>query len=146
MTMKIRLIALTMVTAALALSGCSFSDSSKIGSDSSKSIIDSASYSFNSSSDSSRTRQENYQNDVSEYTTEYVRSSHGTINDFLDHLGEMAQNRGITNWESDRSTYLGIGRGLKKANLGTPQTSAFIDSFSGNDPTKKQTIIDGFNR
>lgn len=137
-------IVLTLTVAALA--GCSFSKSSESSSDSSKSIFDMASSPFKSSSDSSADEQEEFENDVADYTAEFVTSSTGTLDDFRAHLSELAQDHGITNWEGDRYTYLGIGRGLKKAKLGKPQISAFTESLSGNDPMKKQAIEDGLKK
>lgn len=128
------------------LTGCSFSTSSESSSGSSKSIFDITSSPFTSSSDSSTTEQEKFENEVAAYTTEFVTSSTGTLDQYREHLSELAQENGITNWESDRTTYLGIGRGLKKAKLGKPQISAFSESLSGNDPMKKQAIEDGLKK
>lgn len=142
--MKTRLLLnLQAVLLAFILAGCSFSESS---SDSSKGVFDLASSPLSSSSDSSRTAREKYENNVADYTAEFVTSSSGTMEKFRDHLGELAESRGISNWESDRITYLGIGRGLKKADLGTPQISAFTESLSGNDPIKKQGIEEGLKK
>ena len=127
----------------LSLSGCSLFESS---SDSSVSPFNLLSSPFASSSDSSRTAQEKYEQDVADYTAEFVTASSGTVGTFRDHLGQLAQSHGIVNWESDRITYLGIGEGLKKAHLSGPQLSAFTESLSDNDPMKKQAIEDGLKK
>lgn len=137
-------VVLTLIS--LILAGCSFSNSSESSSDSSKGILDVTSSVFTSSSDSSGNENAKYENDVSDYTKEFVTSSTGTLDNFREHLSELAQDHGVTNWEGDRYTYLGIGRGLKKAKLGKPQISAFTESLSGNDPMKKQAIEDGLNK
>lgn len=127
----------------LALAGCSLSESS---SDSSASVFDMASSPLSASSGSSRTAQDKYQNEVADYTAEYVVSSTGSIEKFRAHLSDLAEQRGISNWEADHHTYIGIGKGLKKAQLGGPQTNAFVDSFSERDSMKKQAILDGLNQ
>ncbi len=138
------LVVLTL--AAASMLGCSFSKSSESSVDSSKSILDSASSPFKSSSDSSGDEKQEYENDVADYTAEFVTSSTGTLDNFREHVSELAKDHGITNWESDRYTYLGVGRGLKKSKLGDPQISAFTESLSGNDPMKKQAIEDGLKK
>lgn len=136
----------SLVLTGIILNGCSFSKSSESSSDSSKGILDIASSPFTSSSDSSRSDQEKFEGDVADYTAEFVVSSTGTLDTFRAHVGELAEKYGITDWENDRSTYLGIGRGLSKANLGKPQISAFTESLSNNDPMKKQTIEEGMKK
>lgn len=135
--------ALTLVSSVTA---CSFSKSSESSSDSSKGAFNLASSPLSSSSDSSRDDQEQFEDDVAAYTAEFVVSSTGTLDTFRAHVGELADKYGISNWEADRYTYLGIGRGLKKADLGKPQISAFTESLSGKDPMKKQAIEDGMKK
>ena len=145
---KLSPLPLVLTLTAVTLAGCSFSKSSESSSDSSKSVFDMTSSPFksSSSSDSSASDQEKFENDVADYTNEFVTSSIGTLDNFREHLSEIAQDHGVTNWEGDRTTYLGIGRGLKKAKLGKPQVSAFTESLSGNDPMKKQAIEDGLKK
>ncbi|MGZ4959112.1 MAG: putative lipoprotein [Methylomonas sp.] len=144
--LKLLTLPVLFALAAASMVGCSFSKSSESSSDSSKSLFDSASSPFKSSSDSSGDENEAYENDVADFTAEFVVSSTGTLDDFREHVGELAKDHGITNWESDRYTYVGVGRGLKKAKLGKPQVSAFTESLSGNDPMKKQAIEDGLKK
>ncbi len=137
---------LLLTLAASTLTACSFSKSSESSSDSSKGIFGIASSPFTSSSDSSANEQEQFETDVADYTAEFVTSSTGTLENFRAQLGTLAENHGITNWESNHTTYVGIGRGLKKADLGKPQISAFSESLSGNDPMKKQAIEEGLKK
>jgi len=128
-------------------SGCSFSTSAESSSDSSKGLFNSASSPFtSSSSDSSRNSHEKYEGDVADYTAEFVVASSGTLDSFRGHISEIAEQYEITNWESDRTTYVGIGRGLVKAKLGKPQISAFTESLSEKDPVKKQAIEEGLKK
>ncbi len=136
----------TLILTSALLSGCSFSTSSESSSDSSASLFNSASSPFSASSDSSRTRRQKYEGDVADYTAEFVVASSGTLESFRGHLSELAEKHEITNWEADRDTYVGIGRGMAKAKLGKPQISAFTESLSNNEPWKKQAIEEGLKK
>ncbi|MDD2759614.1 MAG: putative lipoprotein [Methylomonas sp.] len=138
-------LAVAILTAAT-LSACSFStssESSASSSDSSKSAFDLASSPMSLASDSSTSEQDPFENDVADYTKEFATSPTGTLDQFRAHLGEIAQDHGITDWENDIDTYDGIGRGLKKAKLNKKVVSDFVESISGNDAMKKKAIEDG---
>ncbi|NOV28363.1 putative lipoprotein [Methylomonas sp. TEB] len=146
-------LATTIALGTALISGCSFSTSSESSSDSIGSLSDSsggifksASSPFTSSSDSSRNKRDKYETDVADYTATFVVSSSGTLDSFRGHLSELAESHEITNWETDRNTYVGIGRGLAKAKLGKPQISAFTESLSDNEPWKKQAIEEGLKK
>ena len=47
-----------------------------------------------------------------DYTAQWLKSG-GNLEEFNRELGEIAKKRGITNWEQDEDTYIGIGRGLE---------------------------------
>lgn len=139
-------LATVVVLGAALINGCSFSTSSESSSDSSAGVFKSASSPLTSSSDSSRNKHERYEDDVTDYTASFVVSSSGTLDSFRGRLSELAETHEITNWESDRDTYVGIGRGLAKAKLGKPQISAFTESLSDNEPWKKQAIEEGLKK
>jgi hypothetical protein len=139
-------LATTVVLGTALISGCSFSTSSERSSDSSAGIFKSASSPFTSSSDSSRNKRDKYETDVADYTATFVVSSSGTLDSFRGRLSELAESHEITNWEGDRNTYVGIGRGLAKARLGRPQISAFTESLSDNEPWKKEAIEEGLKK
>jgi len=124
-------------------SACSLFESS---SDSSAGVFNLVSSPLTSSSDSSLTKQERYENDIANYTAQFVEADHGTLDNFRADVGEMAQEYGITDWENDRNTFIGIGRGLKKAKLGRPQISAFSESLTNKDPLKMQIIDEGLKK
>jgi hypothetical protein len=119
--------------------GCSFSDSSGSSSD----IVSSPKSISKSSQSSSESKQQNYQNQVAAYTAEFVKSSSGDLSSFWLKIGELASAQGISNWQDDFNTFVGIGRGLKQADLGGPQQAAFVQSLSNNDAMKKQAIQQG---
>ncbi len=141
----------SVLTAVLALSvvglaGCALSASSESSSKSAQSSSTIASSPFASSVRSSATEQENFASDIADYTAEFVVASSGSIAGFRNQLGKIAQDHGISNWESSHATYLAIGRGLKKAGLGAPQNAAFTETLSGGDAMKRQAILEGFNQ
>ena len=120
---------------------CSFSYSSKSISDSSKSSSESSSSSSRSSSPNSEAA---YRNEVSDYTEAYVVSG-GSGGAFLNGIGGLAEERGITDWESDENTWIGIGRGLGRTQITAVQLGVYKENWGGRDPQKLQQIQKGFD-
>ena len=116
--------------------GCSFSDSSA-------SISKSISSPFQSSSASSRGGTEAYQNDVADYTYAYVISTN-QFDTFWQGLANVAERHGITNWEAEDATYVGIGKGIRRAKLGQTQLDVIAKNLSGGDAKKIRLIQQGF--
>ena len=124
-----------LAAASVALvAGCSFSYSSE-------SISNSIQGSSGSSSPSEKKTA--YRDDVRDYTSHYVRSSADT-HAFFRGLGRLAEGHGVTGWEADRATWLGIGQGLAKAKLSGAQLDAFEHSLTEEDPARMATIQEGF--
>ena len=122
----------------LAPLGCSISTS----------ISDSVSSPFKSSSDSSDSSQGRtaaYEADVRDYTSAYVKSG-GDVNTFMGGLGNLASKHGITNWEADSATYIGIGRGLKAANVTPTQLEVYKTNLSKGDAAKAASIQKGYDQ
>jgi hypothetical protein len=129
--------ALAAAALALAVGGCSFSYSSE-------SISGSIEGSSKSSSSSSPGDKETaYRDDVRDYTSAYVRSS-ADAHAFFRGLGQLAERHGVTGWEADRATWVGIGEGLAKAEVSGAQLDAFKHSLTGDDPARMATIQEGF--
>jgi hypothetical protein len=149
MTMKITTRLNLFIPIALSanlLVACSFSDSSGSFSDSSEGVFDIASSPLTSSSDSSQTEQEKYENDIADYTAEFVHSTSATLDAYRAHISEIAEKHSITNWENDRPTFIGIGKGLRKSGIGQPQISAFTESLSHDNPMKIKAIDEGLRK
>ena len=119
---------------------CSFSYSSQSSSDSSKSSSESSSSSSRSSSPNSEAA---YRKDVSDYTEAYVVSG-GSDGAFLNGIGRLAEKRGITDWESDENTWIGIGRGLGGTQITAVQLGVYKENW-GVDPQRMQSIQKGFD-
>ena len=127
-----------LFSSALVIAGCSFSDSSKSISDSTSSII--------SSPSSISGKSKKYQNEVADYTMAYVKSSQpgADYTTFLKGLSDIAAKEGVTNWDQDSLTYMGIGKGLKKANVEGVAYETYKKNFAGGDSKKMEEIQDGY--
>ena len=122
----------------LIISGCSFSDSSGSISDSTSSII--------SSPSSISDKDKKYQNEVSDYTMAYVKSSNAgaDYSSFLKGLSDIAAKKGINNWDQEPKTFIAIGKGLKKAGLEGIAYETYKKNFAGSDEKKMQNIQEGY--
>jgi len=137
---RFRSVPLGLLLAGLLLAplGCSISDSSE---SSSKSLSDSSDSSSGSSSPDSKASA--YRDDVRDYTVAYVKSG-GAFADFKRKLGNLARERGVTNWEENMATYEGIGQGLGKANVGDAELSAYVQNLAGGDSQKADAMRKGY--
>ncbi|MGJ4788855.1 putative lipoprotein [Leptospira koniambonensis] len=97
----------------------------------SKSISDSASNSLqsisnavvsvvssvSSSSKDSAAEKKGYKRDVENLTAFYLQTGSTRSSEFESDLAELASKNGVINWKNSESTYVSIGRGLKKAGV-----------------------------
>jgi hypothetical protein len=121
---------------------CSFSHSSKSISDSIASSSKSVSNSVSSSSPESD--ESKYQKDVESYTQAFVTSG-GSDTAFMGGVSDLASKRGITDWESDEHTWIGIGRGLGRTKIDDVQLGVYQKNWTGGDPAKIKLIQQGFD-
>jgi len=127
-----------LIPTLLVLVGCSLSTSSRMTSD----FLDSSESSSRSST--SKERHSRYREDVRSYTAAYVRSG-GQFDAFTKELGDLARRHGLTNWEDDQTTYIGIGEGLGDAAVGEAELETYKTSLSRSDPLKMQAIQLGYD-
>jgi hypothetical protein len=133
-----------LVVAVLGPLGCSLSTSSKSASDSSDSSENSSASSASSSKSSSpESKEAQYRNDIRDFTASYVESA-GRLDEFKSRVGELARERGITNWEETDATYEGIGRGLGRARSNQVELDTYTQSLAGADANKARTIKTGY--
>jgi hypothetical protein len=130
----------------LIVTGCSFSDSSRSVSNSSESISDSAGSLSDSIKSSTSNREKKYENEVSDYTMAYVKSSHADADykSYLKGLSDIAARIGIVNWEQEPKTYIAIGKGLKKAGIEGIAYETYKKNFAGSDEGNMQNIQKGY--
>lgn len=122
----------------LLATGCSISTSS------SSPFEWSSDSSASSSGSSSRDRSAEYRNDVRDYTAAYVQSG-GDFDAFTRGLTNVAAKHGVSNWESDTNTYVGIGQGLKKAGVTPMQLDVWKTNLSQGDSSKAAAIQKGYD-
>jgi len=128
---------LIVISLALFLHGCSFSKSSEGSSDSVSSII-------SSPSNSSKT-DDKYQREIQDYTLAYVKSSEADYASFQKGLTDIANSHGVVDWEHDSTTYVAIGRGLKKAGLKGVPYETYKMNLTGSDIPKMLNIQEGYD-
>lgn len=127
------------VSAALACAAslaCSFSYSSESSSDSSKSS--------KSSSGSSVDDEKAFRNDVSQYTEAFVAAGGEHQDTFFSGLSNLARKRGVSDWESDPSTWEAIGWGLGRSNVNEAQRTAYESAWAGGDAERERAMARGF--
>ena len=120
----------------LASSGCSKSSTSQASSESSSG---SSASSSGSSSGPSR-----YVRDVRDYTQQFVLSG-GDLATFRSGIASIAEKRGVTNWEQDKETYEGIGRGLKKTGVSGQRYEQLKRELSGANSQSPAWIQKGYD-
>ncbi len=155
-------VSLFTALALVALTGCSFSNSSTSISDSSGSISDSISSPSKSISNSSdgddsgdskepapapETTQDtaSYQRDVSQLAVTYIKSG-GELSAFTSGITKLAAVRGITDWEADTATAQAIGTGAGTAGLDEAAFNDFGSQLFGDDLTKLNELRIGYQR
>jgi hypothetical protein len=119
----------------MASAGCSISASSESSSESSAS---------SSGSSSPESKETQYRNDVRDFTAAYVKSG-GAFEEYKRRLGDLAKERGITDWETNLLTYEGIGRGLGKAQVSQVELDTYTANLAGGDPARMKAIKAGYD-
>ncbi len=122
-------LALVSIVAIAALAGCeSLSDSSASISDFVSSPI--TSWSASSSPEIA------YRAEVRDFTKSHVKAG-GTAQSLRGELGRIAAKHGISNWEVNEATYVGIGQGLNRADYNKTEMEAFVQVLA---PTPEQVV------
>jgi hypothetical protein len=116
--------AVLSVVLASSIWGCSLADSSKSSSD----IVSSP---LKSSSGSSSPSDE-YRHDVRDFTAAFLKSG-GDASTLKQEIGTVAEKHGVTDWESNKSTYTGLGEGLAKAGVSKIELEAYQRTLADTD-------------
>lgn len=129
----------------LAAAGCSISASSASISDSitgsSKSVSDSIS---SSSPDGSSKSEQAYREDVRDFTATAARSGRPPA-DVQSGLSRVAERHGVTNWEADAATFVGIGEGLRRADQKPSAVRRWADELGGASGSAESLIQQGYD-
>ncbi len=131
---------LVLVMLALAVAGCSISASSGSISDSigssSKSISD-------SSASSSRGGDADYKNDVRDFTAAWAKSE-GQYDAFQSELASLARKHGISDWENDEATWIGVGAGLRKGGVAGVPFETYKQNLTGGNADRMRWLQSGY--
>ena len=119
--------------ACAALLACSFSHSSGSSSDSSR-----------SSSGSSADDKKAFRNDVSQYTEAFVEAGGEQQQTFFSGLSDLARKRGVSDWESEPSTWEAIGHGLGRTKVNDAQRTAYETAWVNGDAERESAMARGF--
>jgi hypothetical protein len=131
---------LPLLPLALAAAGCSISASSVSISESIGTSSESIS---GSSASSSRNDSDRYREDVAQYTKAYVQSG-GQYDAFERTIADLARKRGISDWESNKATWVGVGQGLARARVSEVALDTWKTNLAGDDEAKRRAIESGF--
>jgi len=112
---------------------CSFSHSSGSISDSSK-----------SSSGSSADDKKAFRNDVSQYTEAFVEAGGEQQQTFFSGLSDLARKRGVSDWDSEPSTWEAIGHGLGRTKVNDAQRTAYETAWASGDAERESAMARGF--
>lgn len=131
-----------LLTAILAGAGCSFSDSSGSISDSVSSISGSSSPKDGIGEDKIP-----YRDDIANLTFSIAGSSL-SAEDFPTAIGRIALQHNITDWQHEKATYYGIGKGLRKASV--PESNIarqpFLQEVLSDDKNALRYIREGYRQ
>jgi hypothetical protein len=83
-----------------------------------------------------------YREDVRDFTAAHIQAG-GNVENLRSGLGDVAAKHGISDWESNESTYRGIGQGLAKAGYSQVQADAFATVLTQSEQ-QLRWIQDGF--
>ncbi len=123
---------------------CSFSESSNSFSKSSGSLSDSSTSILSSPSSSSADASKEYEVKIMDYTAAYLSTAAFERAAFVQGISEIAAANGITHWEDDEATLIGIGRALKKAKLTGGVYETYKKSLGDANPLRMQIIQKGY--
>jgi hypothetical protein len=84
-----------------------------------------------------------YRRDLRAFTAEFATTAGGSRADFVRGVTRIAEDHGISDWESEAATPRAIGEGLRDARLSAAQMDAFVDSI-GRDRPEAQLALDGY--
>lgn len=137
--------------------GCSISYSSNSISDSARNSSESSGHSSDSSvassessspaRDKEKSKEEisRFDQDVEQYTLTFLGAGGSDEASFLSGLGDLARKHGVSDWESEPSTWEAIGRALARSQSSTAQRVAYQAAWTGGDAAKQSAVAKGIS-
>jgi hypothetical protein len=120
------------------IAGCSISDSSV-------SISDSIGSSSDSSASSSRSRSAAYQDDVRDFAAAWDKSG-GQYDEFQSQVARLASKHGISDWENNKATWVGVGAGLRRGGVAGTPFETYKQNLTGGDADRMSWLQQGYAR
>ena len=111
-------------------------------SDSVQSISGSLQSISGSSSGGGKAQLQVYKMDIRDLTAIYYKN--GFDKEYTTDLAQVARKNGILSWESDPTTYVGIGEGLKKAQVNEHEFQAFLGKIDSNRKELRARLLEGY--
>ena len=125
---------------------CSFSQSSESSSDSSNNSSESSSHSSSPGGGGNKdATQTSFDRDVEQYTVAFLQAGGTDDDSFLAGIGDLARTHGVSDWESELSTWEAIGRGLAHSHASAAQRTAYQMAWTGGDSARESAMAKGFS-
>ena len=134
----------TVLLSALCLCGATGCFKSSTLQASSESSSDSSSSFSKSSSPDSKSDTLAYERDVRDTTARHAAAGIPDVRALEREVAAVAATYGVTDWEQDAHTYVGIGRGLAKAGVSEPELDRFTTALSHADSRYREWIRTGY--
>jgi len=81
-----------------------------------------------------------------DYTAAYLSTAEFDRSSYVQGVSEIATAEGITNWEDDENTLMGIGRALKKSKLIGQVYETYKKSLADSKESRMQLIQKGYDQ
>jgi hypothetical protein len=85
-----------------------------------------------------------YERDVGDVTARHAAGGVDDPRALEKDVSAVAASYGVTDWEQDAHTYVGIGRGLAAAGVREPELTQFADALSHSDARYRDWIRSGY--
>ncbi len=131
-----------LLVLALAGLGCFKSSTLQASSESSSKV---ASSPFKWSSSSSSRDDDDTSEDVASVTEAWARSGH-SADAFRTELSRIAEEDGVSDWETDPGIHVAIGRGLKRSQVSGQRLAAIEEALAGGNLQALAWMQQGYER
>ena len=84
-----------------------------------------------------------FDQDVEAYTLAFVEAGGREGESFFSGLGELARAHGVSDWESEVSTWEAIGRGLARSPADPAERAGYQVAWTAGDPARQSAVAKG---
>jgi hypothetical protein len=126
------------------VSSAGFTSSASLASSVVSSEILASPFRSSSRSSSGQQQDEELKEEIEIYTASYLATGGGSQSSFQLGLADIAARRGISDWEANPNTWVGVGRGLANADLGAHTAAHYADFWSDGSPLIVALLQQGY--